>query len=117
MEYSKNSSSQIADTRGEKLQKMKQQVHDPTSVCNEFIKAAGLQKIETLLNEERYQVIVQMACELLLADAPLAEAFASCFVPESEDQVVRVKKLSTATAAITLFSLIGCRRRAGIALK
>ena len=47
-----------------------------------------------------------------LGDDALAEEYAGCFLRKSEDGAIRVESnLSTATAAITLFSLISCNQR------
>ena len=59
-----------------------------------------------------------MAKGFAAADAALAEMFADCFLPKAEDGAVRVESnLSTATAAVTLFGLVSCRKDAGIKLQ
>ena len=45
-------------------------------------------------------------------------AFAASFLPQSKDGTIRVESnLSTATAAITLLSLVSCRLDTGIKLQ
>ena len=83
------------------------------AVCEAFVQKTGLQAIESLLASDRFQVIVQMGRELLAGDDALAEEYAGCFLPKSKDAgAIRVESnLATATAAITLFSLISCNQR------
>ena len=94
---------------------------NPAAVCEAFVQKTGLQAIESLLGSDRFQIIVQMGRELLAGDDALAEAYASCFLCKSEDGAICVKSnLATATAAITLFSLISCccqRSTTAIALR
>ena len=86
--------------------------------CTAFVNTAGLQTVENLLGSDRFQIIVQMGQELLSANAPLAEAFAGCFLSRQEDGTIRVQKnLRTATAATTLFSLLSCLRNGNLTLK
>ena len=101
------------------IEQMKQpEAGNSTTMCKAFVKATGVQKIESLLGSDRYQVIVQMGRELLAADTQQAEAYANCFLPPAVDEAIRVEaNLSTATAAITLFSLVSCRQATGITLR
>jgi hypothetical protein len=86
--------------------------------CTVFIETAGLQTVEKLLGSDRFQIIVQMGRELLSADAPLAEAFAGCFLSDREDGTIHVQKhLSKPTAAITIFSLLSCLRNESLTLE
>ena len=84
-----------------------------------FIRAAGVQKIESLLGSDRFQVVVQMCRELLSTDMTLAENFSACFLPDLQSKgIAEVQEnLSTASAAITFFSLVSCSRREGIKLQ
>ena len=91
---------------------------NPADVCEAFVQKTGLHAIESLLGSDRFQVIVQMGRELLAADVALAEEYAGCFLPKSKDGIIRIESnLATATAAITLFSVISCRRDTGITLR
>eukprot|EP00935_MAST-01C_sp_MAST-1C-sp1_P001580 g1580.t1 len=101
------------------LKMQQQKGSNPAAVCKTFVQKAGLQTIESLVGSDRFQVIVQMGRELLAGDEALAEEYASCFLPEpDEDGAIHVgSNLATATAAITLFGLISCRRDTGIALR
>ena len=89
-------------------------------MCEAFVQITGLQTIESLLGSDRFQVIVQMGRELLAGDDTLADEYASSFLHKDKDGTIRVQSnLATATAALTLFSLISCcqRNTTGIALR
>ena len=97
---------------------VKQLQQEGCSECAAFVQSAGVQEIEALLGSDRFQVIVQMGRELLVNDEALAKAFANSFLPQSEDGAIRVKSnMSTATAAITLLSLVSCQTVTGIKLQ